>query len=103
MFAGPRARLYNLAAMTLDASLTVLSGPVHRRSLSNARRAIFERQERDLGARPAWREMEERIRRGGAVPIAAARSASATTPPAGLASVTSIAAPSLGATGAGQA
>lgn len=56
------ALLARVAQGTVDVSLTALSARAHRGSLANARNALFERQERDLGTLHAWRELEPRVR-----------------------------------------
>jgi hypothetical protein len=66
------ARLARVVKTTTDVSLTALSARAHHGSLSNARTALFERQQRDLGSLHAWREVEPRLRRPEPAPAAPA-------------------------------
>jgi hypothetical protein len=50
VFPATRSRLGTFTALAFDATLTVLSEPIHRRSLSNARAAMEERQYQDRAA-----------------------------------------------------
>jgi hypothetical protein len=57
------ARVARAVRCTADVSLTALSARAHHGSVTNARAALQERQQRDVGAMQAWREVEPRVRR----------------------------------------
>lgn len=57
------ARIARVVKTTADVSLTALSSRAHHGSVSNARTALFERRQRELGTMHAWREVEPRLRR----------------------------------------
>jgi hypothetical protein len=46
--------------LAFDATLTVLSEPIHRGSLANARNALEQRRAEDLAAQANWRQFTER-------------------------------------------
>lgn len=64
VFASPRAQLGSIVSLAADVSLTLLSDRVHRGSLANARRALDEKRDYDLGSARMLREFEDRARRG---------------------------------------
>ncbi len=68
MFPATRSRLGTITALAFDATLTVLSEPIHRGSLANARNALEQRRNEDLAAQANWRQFSER----GALPTVAA-------------------------------
>jgi hypothetical protein len=59
VFPATRSRLGTFTALAFDATLTVLSEPIHRRSLSNAREAMEERQYQDRAAAAGWQQFNE--------------------------------------------
>lgn len=64
MFASPRAQVGSIVSLAADVSLTLLSDRVHRGSLANARRALDDKRDYDLGSQRIIREFEDRARRG---------------------------------------
>lgn len=60
MFPATRSRLTTITALAFDATLTVLSEPIHRGSLANARNALEQRRADDLAAAANWRQFTER-------------------------------------------
>ena len=60
MFPAARSRLGTITALAFDATLTVLSEPIHRGSLANARHALEQRRAEDLAAQANWRQFTER-------------------------------------------
>lgn len=60
VFPASRSRLGSITALAFDATLTALSEPIHRRSLSNAREAMQERQFQDRAAAAGWQQFVER-------------------------------------------
>jgi hypothetical protein len=59
VFPTTRSRLGTITALAFDATLTVLSEPIHRRSLSNARAAMEERQYQDRATAVGWQQFNE--------------------------------------------
>ncbi len=72
MIVSPRAQLGSFVVLAADVSLTMLSDRVHRGSLANARRALDEKRDADLGTQRIIREFEDRARRGFGLPRPAA-------------------------------
>jgi len=68
VFPATRSRLGTITALAFDATLTVLSEPIHRGSLANARNALEQRRTDELAAQANWRQFSER----GSLPAAAA-------------------------------
>ncbi|MGQ0463849.1 MAG: hypothetical protein ACT4QG_00870 [Sporichthyaceae bacterium] len=68
MFPATRSRLGTITALAFDATLTVLSEPIHRGSLANARNALEERRTAELAAQANWRQFSQ----AGTLPAAAA-------------------------------
>lgn len=60
MFPASRSRLGTITALAFDATLTVLSEPIHRGSLANARNALEQRRTEELAAQANWRQFSER-------------------------------------------
>lgn len=60
MFPAARSRLGTITALAFDATLTVLSEPIHRGSLANARNALEQRRLEELAAQANWRQFTER-------------------------------------------
>ncbi|MGQ0846002.1 MAG: hypothetical protein ACT4QF_17905 [Sporichthyaceae bacterium] len=69
VFPATRSRLGTITALAFDATLTVLSEPIHRGSLANARNALEARRTEDLAAQANWRQFSDR----NALPTVAAR------------------------------
>lgn len=60
VFPASRSRLGTITALAFDATLTVLSEPIHRGSLANARNALEQRRSEELAAQANWRQFSER-------------------------------------------
>ena len=60
VFPASRTRLGSITALAFDATLTALSEPIHRRSLSNAREAMQERAVQDRVAAAGWQQFVDR-------------------------------------------
>ena len=60
VFPSTRSRFGSVTAFAFDA-LTVLSEPIHRRSLANARTAIEERQAFELANQAGLRQLHDRL------------------------------------------
>jgi hypothetical protein len=61
MILDARTRLGALTALAFDATLTLLSEPIHRGSLANARGAIEERRARDAATSANWTTLADRL------------------------------------------
>ncbi|HEY2832686.1 MAG TPA: hypothetical protein VGJ14_09695 [Sporichthyaceae bacterium] len=56
-----RTRIGAITALAFDATLTLLSEPIHRGSLANARSAIEERCAVDAAANAHWNNLADRL------------------------------------------
>ncbi|HZE65172.1 MAG TPA: hypothetical protein VE081_00990 [Sporichthyaceae bacterium] len=61
MILDAHTRLGAITALAFDATLTLLSEPIHRRSLANARSAIEERRAVDAAANAGWATVADRL------------------------------------------
>lgn len=59
MFPATRSRLGTITALAFDATLTVISEPIHRGSLANARGALEQRRAEDQAAQANWRQFSQ--------------------------------------------
>lgn len=59
MFPATRSRLGTITALAFDATLTVISEPIHRGSLANARGALEQRRTEDQAAQANWRQFSQ--------------------------------------------
>jgi hypothetical protein len=61
MILDARTRIGAMTALAFDATLTLLSEPIHRGSLANARRAIEERRALDAATHAHWNNLADRL------------------------------------------
>jgi hypothetical protein len=61
MILDARTRIGAITALAFDATLTLLSEPIHRGSLANARSAIEERRALDAAATAHWNKLADRL------------------------------------------
>jgi hypothetical protein len=61
MVLAARTRIGAITALAFDATLTLLSEPIHRGSLANARGAIEERRALDAAANAHWNNLAHRL------------------------------------------
>jgi hypothetical protein len=61
MILDARTRIGAITALAFDATLTLLSEPIHRGSLANARGAIEERRALHAAANAHWNNLADRL------------------------------------------
>jgi hypothetical protein len=61
MILDARTRLGAITALAFDATLTLLSEPIHRGSLANARKAIEARRAEEAIASAGWTNVADRL------------------------------------------
>lgn len=61
MILDARTRLGAITALAFDATLTLLSEPIHRGSLANARNAIEARRAEEATAHAGWTTVADRL------------------------------------------
>jgi hypothetical protein len=61
MILDARTRIGAITALAFDATLTLLSEPIHRGSLANARGAIEARRAEEASARVGWTTVADRL------------------------------------------
>jgi hypothetical protein len=64
VFPATRSRLGSITALAVGTTLTVLSEPIHRGSLSNARDALEERRSQDGATVVGLAQFTDRVPRG---------------------------------------
>ena len=61
MILDARTRLGAITALAFDATLTLLSEPIHRGSLANARQAIEARRAEEATVHAGWTHVADRL------------------------------------------
>jgi hypothetical protein len=61
MILDARTRIAAITALAFDATLTLLSEPIHRGSLANARGAIEARRVEEASAQVGWTTVADRL------------------------------------------